>query len=309
MRGGGISLSELAEGVKKMDPVGWEKCCPRKFVGTNQYPSFEIAAVSLYTSYFMVEQLGRFPDKTSANVHRVAGHLLEKTIPILFVAREFGEAVMETLPPRDILWTEARLPHEAAVLMLPEGLISDQIGNSIPFVAYSRMKAGSTYRIFKNEVELAADTLTIFTVSSQAGPMGAPLTFEMTLNGEVAAEANISDIEYVSELNGSEDAWLRKIAQFVLTVALVVEAKPTLIQPGRMIRKPKKDRASLWEPNVLGAGFRKTKEQNSVGDTPMDGPPRAAARAHWRRGHVRRQPYGPGRMERKILWIEPVFVG
>lgn len=309
MKQGSVALSELAEAVKKVDRAGWEKCCPRKFVGLQGYSSFEIAAVSIYSSYFMVEQLRRFPDKTSMNVHRVAAHLLEKTIPTLFVGREFGVAVMETAPPKDILWTEARLPHEAAVLMLPEGLILDELGNSIPFVAYSRMKAGNTYRVFGKEVELAADTFTIFTMSSQAGPMGAPLTFEMTLSGVVAAGANISDIEYVSELNGSEDAWLRKITQFVLTVALVVEAKPALVQPGRMIRKAKRDRTSLWAPNVLGAGFRTAKEKNAVGDTTMEGSPRAAARAHWRRGHVRRQPYGPGRMERKILWIEPVFIG
>jgi len=35
----------------------------------------------------------------------------------------------------------------------------------------------------------------------------------------------------------------------------------------------------------------------------------ASPRLHWRRGHVRRQPYGTGRGQRKLIWIEPVLVG
>lgn len=30
---------------------------------------------------------------------------------------------------------------------------------------------------------------------------------------------------------------------------------------------------------------------------------------HWRRGHWRRQPFGPGRMLRKLVWVMPVLVG
>jgi len=29
---------------------------------------------------------------------------------------------------------------------------------------------------------------------------------------------------------------------------------------------------------------------------------------HWRRGHFRRQPFGPGRVDSRLLWIEPVLV-
>ena len=31
--------------------------------------------------------------------------------------------------------------------------------------------------------------------------------------------------------------------------------------------------------------------------------------AHWRRGHWRRQAFGPGRTERKLIRIRPVWVG
>jgi hypothetical protein len=30
---------------------------------------------------------------------------------------------------------------------------------------------------------------------------------------------------------------------------------------------------------------------------------------HWRRGHIRNQPFGMGRTQRRLLWIEPMLVG
>ena len=43
-----------------------------------------------------------------------------------------------------------------------------------------------------------------------------------------------------------------------------------------------------------------------LGKRPLTG--RTVA-AHWRRGHWRRQPFGPGRAERKLIRIRPVWVG
>ncbi|MEZ8283114.1 hypothetical protein AB6C51_23080 [Vibrio splendidus] len=42
-------------------------------------------------------------------------------------------------------------------------------------------------------------------------------------------------------------------------------------------------------------------EQHSDGHSPK--------KAHWRKGHFRMQPYGPGATQRKVLFIEPTIVG
>jgi hypothetical protein len=36
---------------------------------------------------------------------------------------------------------------------------------------------------------------------------------------------------------------------------------------------------------------------------------RASPRPHWRKAHARRQPYGPGRQEIKLVWIHPAVIG
>ena len=37
--------------------------------------------------------------------------------------------------------------------------------------------------------------------------------------------------------------------------------------------------------------------------------PEGHVRAHWRRGHWRRPPYGEGRALRKLIWVMPMLVG
>lgn len=41
----------------------------------------------------------------------------------------------------------------------------------------------------------------------------------------------------------------------------------------------------------------------------LDAPTPGKLSRHWRRGHWRRQPHGPGLRERKLIWIRPVLVG
>lgn len=305
MKGDSKNLLEMAEHIKAFDPELWGRCCPRKFVGVDGFRTVEIPGISFFSSIKAVDQTRGFPDHSSKNIYRVAWHLLDQGVPTLFVHRDFGEAVRMTSPPPDILWTEAHLPHETALLMLPEGLFEDAEGNPLPFIAYSRMRRGQVYSAFGMEFEVADDVLTIYTMTIADGPRGVPVSFEMTLNGETGPAANIQDIQYKSALSTEEDAWLRELAQFVLKFALIVESRPALMSPGSMVRKAGKGRSALWSPNVVGRGFGTARER-AAGES---GTGRATVRPHWRRGHLRNQAYGEARALRKILWIEPVLVG
>jgi hypothetical protein len=298
-------LLEMAEEIKTYDPKLWELCCPRKYIGVDGFRTVEIPAFSFFSSILSVEQTQGFPDHSSKNIYRVAWHLISQSVPTLFVHRDFGEAVRMTSPPPDILWTEAHLPHETALLMLPAGLFEDVEGNPLPFVSYSRMRKGQLYWAFGKEFEVTADVLTIYAMSMIEGPHSVPVSFEMTLNGETGPAANIQDIRYPSALSKQEDDWLRELAQFVLKFALIIESRPALMSPGAMVRKAGKGKSALWSPNVVGRGFGAARERGEGQSTTG----RATVRTHWRRGHLRNQAYGEARALRKILWIEPVLVG
>lgn len=302
---GEVDFSAMAKACRQYDPDLWARCCPRRYAGADGYRSFDLPAVSMFSTLRIPEELGRFPDESSRTIFRIDRHLIDLNVPTLFVAPEFGRAVMETEPPAEILWTEARLPHEAAILMLPDGLIPDPAGVSLPFVAYSRMKAGDVYREIDRELAVASDILSIHALTSLRGPAGTNITYEMTLNSANARQANIRDLHYDRVLSAGEDEWLTDVARFVLKVALVVEERPSLLGKSELLRKPRKGKDALWSPNVIGKAFRILREP----PTAETATARAGVRTHWRRGHFRNQAHGEGRAQRKIIWIQPVLVG
>lgn len=99
---------------------------------------------------------------------------------------------------------------------------------------------------------------------------------------EVAAATNPSDLpeELTAALEGSSKSGKKR-------------ARAELLERGfQMIR---------WlgprsEPAAVG-GFTST-----------DGSARQQAKVHWRRGHWRRQAFGAGRSERRLVWIKPMLI-
>ncbi|MCP6761894.1 MAG: hypothetical protein NHB32_24805 [Fischerella sp. CENA71] len=63
----------------------------------------------------------------------------------------------------------------------------------------------------------------------------------------------------------------------------------------------------FYQPLWLGQGYRLKREgmQSSEGSSGKQGGTKSL---HWRRGFLRNQPYGEGRQQRKLVWIEPVLV-
>jgi hypothetical protein len=301
-----FDFSKAAQECQRYDPDLWQRCCPRRYANANGYRSFDVPAVSMFSTIRGAFELGRFPDGSSQTIYRVVWHLIRDGVPTLFVAPEFGRAVMETEPPSDILWTEAHLPHEAAILMLPEGLFLDLAGKSLPFVSFSRMRAGDTYREINREVQVASDILSFHTLTSVTGPMGLFSSYEMTLNSLTTKQANIRDLTFDRVLSKEEDTWLLELVRFVLKFALIVESRPTLLGRVEMIRKPGKGKSALWSPNIVGKGYGM--ERKAKSETGVEGTGRSGVRTHWRRGHLRNQAFGTGWIERKVIWIEPVLV-
>ncbi|MBN3961783.1 MAG: DUF262 domain-containing protein [Nostoc sp. NMS8] len=61
----------------------------------------------------------------------------------------------------------------------------------------------------------------------------------------------------------------------------------------------------FYQPLWLGLGYRLKREgtQGSEDSSGIHG----TKSVHWRRGFLRNQPYGEGRQQRKLVWIEPVI--
>lgn len=104
--------------------------------------------------------------------------------------------------------------------------------------------------------------------------------------------------------------FLAKMRSLMLQCLLSLRYAPQLTEepeaatkktPGKNKQPPKfsKYRAPRW----LGKSYK------LKSFTPQSGQQRKSPRGHWREGHDRRVPVGPGRERREWRWIEPTFVG
>ncbi len=96
-----------------------------------------------------------------------------------------------------------------------------------------------------------------------------------------------------------------------LRLILIMECRPELVDTtSELVRVNKgfgKNQAKdYYEPLMLGRSYRFKREgmQSSDGSSGKHG----TKSPHWRRGFLRNQPYGEGRQQRKLVWIEPVLV-
>ncbi|MBD6620551.1 hypothetical protein FNW02_33450 [Komarekiella sp. 'clone 1'] len=98
----------------------------------------------------------------------------------------------------------------------------------------------------------------------------------------------------------------------LLRLILIMECRPELVDTtSELVRVNKgfgKAQAQdFYQPLWLGLGYRLKREgmqTTSEGSSVTHG----TKSVHWRRGFLRNQPYGEGRQQRKLVWIEPVLV-
>lgn len=115
--------------------------------------------------------------------------------------------------------------------------------------------------------------------------------------------ADVQDIDPQAVVEFNE--YLQSI---FLRLILIMECRPELVDTESKIIRVNhgfaKDKAKdYYEPLWVGENYRVQREEiQDKGST------HASPRVHWRRGYLRNQPYGEGRQQRRLVWIEPVLV-
>ena len=166
---------------------------------------------------------------------------------------------------------------------------------------------------------------------------------------EQAYREHTGEIEHVpgwaKAIDVERGIWLRKPLEkalnHVMSAAMTMSARPEMIRarwpegaPEGLAQKAEKARhrgdisaAERTESKIQSQGYRRILLDHRS-DNRGSGSPESAAGArggsetidskleegrgpssHWRRGHFRTQRYGEGLKKRKVIWIEPVFVG
>jgi hypothetical protein len=102
------------------------------------------------------------------------------------------------------------------------------------------------------------------------------------------------------------DTYLTEVKRFLFNVLLFLGSLPEEYEPDQVLRAAREKKGHL-RPELRAARFL-GKEAYSAG-IPSDrsGAPthRAELPGHWRAGHWRRQAFGEGSLQRKLIWIQP----
>lgn len=278
------------------------------------------AAVSVLMAHYYLGAIAREVldrDEATRSAFLVASELYRNKVPTYFIGKELLPALLDTDPPDDMAAAEIPWPVPAAVFMLPNNALTSPNDGPIRFLAIARGQAGRTYAPHDNALcglRMEHDALALWTVAE--GPGLATYGKTARLEGTLAdlmqdGSSNlISKDGVASALPACDAAFVARLTNIAASLLLLMAARPEMVESSDEVVKRikaksggKKSPDDLWAPKWVGRNYRRPRP-------PMDAEvgSHASPRPHMRRGHWRRQRYGEGRADSKLVWIELTYV-
>jgi hypothetical protein len=335
-------LRWMAKQVKANNPGLWRVLLPRHIVPPPGYVSPVIAAGCFASELELAARISRGTVKaTKPQVDCVlmTWAAAEAGMPTYFVGHDLITDLALSDVMQDLRLGELEWPHDAMLFFLPERFQKAFFGRGVPFVGVCRIPAG-LQPVPECVRRVVPPGMVDFGISAEysgqwAYVFYAPVMFNdgksVEYSGSWPMDKPVGDClkepEFIDGTYGNESRFLpptevpseaedlellNKIFAVTLWMLLLLNGEPEQVELGAVTCVRKKSRKAaeagqekaeddLWSPNVIGWRYSSPKE--ALGGT------HASPRAHPRRGHWTRQPYGPGRTLRKPVWIKRLMVG
>lgn len=304
--------------LKELDPKGWKLAYPRFYDIPNGYASPKIPSALMFGSCITVRMARASDIEVSEGTvisAAVMSGLARYRVPLYFVSRDLLEAILLSDLPKNIAWPEIDMPMAAAVFMLPLGVVKHPIEGNIPFIAYLKSVKGvpqpDPFHYFK---DLVADNTSFSTVAAATEMPNSPI-YHTCIREDAQIHSHEAIHEYLHGMQPDYTGWgslkmdeadrlfNEEMTAIVFRLIMAMHAKPELVSTGSFTGKrlSKGEGPEIWTPNFIGRNYRCKREGPSDGGG-------WHVRMHWRRGHMRQQPYGPRNTLRKTIWIEPCLI-
>ncbi len=242
--------------------------------------------------------------------------LAEKQAPVYWISKSLCEALLETNLPSHVFGMHRPIPW--GWLMLPKNFLKSPEGPDVEFLQFTHHLATDPELIMNIgrrtiPVKQGQDSVVWSTILSGSSSIIYTGTLniapEKTELGDIAVDLTYA---WRGDDPEAEGAFTEKVSRFLLTVLLVLQAKPDLLTQEHSLgfgqntpngKKPQKPATDLWTPNWIGKNYRPPVERITPQGT------HASPRTHWRKGHLKNVVVG-NREEgkRKEVWIEPTLV-
>jgi hypothetical protein len=303
------TVAELIEFGENYDPRIWRLCYPRSYQVSSIYASPKQLAgelVAIYAVYPSRKQMPLHEQGMLAQAILGAAGLVQLRVPIFFVAPDLLRAVQLSIPPVDLDWVNLHLPFESAAFALPRGSLSHPEHGEISYVWYSRMRKGMPFPRFGEAKYHGIAEDDLFLVRGTCAEAKEAPSFQRLIAHSEAPTLDLKDHHAVVGKAGfgvtDEDSdVVSAITTLIFSLVFAMNARRGLWEHGRPTGKTAKSGVEFWTPNIIGKGYVLKGHQTGAhaGTSP---------RMHWRRGHMRQQPFGEGRRLRREQWIEPSLI-
>jgi hypothetical protein len=277
-------------------PSGWYKQIVRRPVRyVEGYESYEKVCGYVADIFFSVEErylrqklISNF--KESINITAYTLYKIgEAKCPAYWVSNELLTALMRSemsIETDNLNWAV-----KTGFFMLPKGVILSPEKQSVGAIFWH-------YDPSDNFIYLTATD----------GPSFFCRRFRVSENSGKLTYADVQDID--PQLVKDFNEYLQSI---FLRLILVMECRPELVDSEEQQQRITvnkgfgKDAAKdFYEPLWVGRTYRMKREGTTEGDS--NSKQSGTKSPHLRKGFLRNQPYGEGRQQRKLVWIEPVLV-
>lgn len=261
--------------------------------------------------------------------------MARRGMPMFFIAPDLLKAIQLTDFYDDIDWTSLKMPFEQGIFILPKGALTHQDDGDVGMIVWARLQEKTDYPAPIKGWPATVLSNTGFVILGLCLKNG--IWYDSTFNANVRPTIQLKNMFYRTpgehtppsvkstnldaDLTEYDEEFLEKLGVITFGTFLAMNAKPELVEKGKLLKRVTKANAApkeFWSPNIIGPKYRLKREVpkiNRYGKFAADqrkrdqGGTHASPRLHWRRGHYRMQAYGVGLKERKQLWIEPVIVG
>jgi hypothetical protein len=335
-------FKELAERMAHACPLTWMAITGKRYLVPtyrqsdyyNQETLDKIMAFFLAT--YVSGDYGPRPDHIIRTLYLSSILGLKEQRPMYFLERELGEALMRTQLPGDLVTDDIHWRWGSVRIMLPKGLISierkGEDRRDVMYLDISKAKAGAmntlpvemTRELGRFALQfgrLRTDYIPTPIFEQDGMVVACQLSGDMTTNpglnyglvrpfeGRKLKDIRVGGhFETGSLCDETDDQLLDRMEHLALNVLLFMGSVPLEYDTEAKdpIRKTKvvNDRVipGLWAAKFVGRSQYRPSQKPSYHTAQFTG--RKLPR-HWRAGHWKRQVYGPGREERKLIWIEP----
>jgi hypothetical protein len=254
--------------------------------------------------------------------------------PTYYLEKELGFPLLRSKLPLDFTTDDIQWKYEAMRIYLPKGLLTITRGEntgSIMFLDICKTPKGRSRDIpksidleikncgvyFPGRLPIMNSLFDGFTVSAFMGFD----SFESATGYAVSSKLENKTVRDIMEYSHSDlrshvktdeidKEFLYRMLGLGINLLLFLSATPMEYEQERELRKPKMEGkhflSGLYPARFIGSSqLRPSNKPAHIASLPTG----KHVASHWKAGHWKRQPYGKGRTERKLIWILSYHAG